>query len=137
MLQCNDYNKNYLDLLEQLTCVNKETIVYDKFCTFVNNLDANHVIYVIENDNKIVATGTIIIEQKLIHGLGLIGHIEDIVVDKQYNGKNLGRTIMNNLIEYAKIMNCYKVILDCNDYVTPFYEKCGFIKKGNCMAMYF
>jgi glucosamine-phosphate N-acetyltransferase len=132
-----DYYKNYLNLLEQLTCTNKDTITYEKFSHFVNSLNSFHVVYVIENDNKIIATGTIIIEPKLIHGCQYVGHIEDIVVDKEHAGKKIGKCIVDKLVEYGKSMNCYKIILDCSNDVEQFYTKCGFMKKGNCMGKYF
>jgi glucosamine-phosphate N-acetyltransferase len=31
------------------------------------------------------------IEKKLIHGAGKVGHIEDVVVDETYRGKKLGQ----------------------------------------------
>ena len=138
-LSSNDYGKHYLDLLEQLTCVNKEIIDYNKFNEFVNKLNKNHIIFVCEDviNNKIIATGTLIIEPKLIHGCSYVGHIEDIVVDNQYGGQNYGKLIITKLIEYAKNNDCYKVILDCNDNVQKFYEKCGFHKKENQMIIYF
>ena len=52
-LQKEDYNKNYLDLLEQLTEVNKDQITYQKFSNFIKNLDKNHKIVVMEQNNKI------------------------------------------------------------------------------------
>lgn len=133
----NDYGKKYLELLENLTTVNRENINSESFEYFVSILNKNHIINVIEHDNVIISTGTLFIENKIIHGFGKVGHIEDIVVDPTYNGKNLGRTIVNSLINYAKEEKCYKIILDCDDKVSKFYEKCGFIKKGNQMSLYF
>ena len=60
-----DFNKNYLHLLEQLTKVDKEKITFEKFKNFVDNLNKNHKIIVIEFNNKIVATGTVLIHNKL------------------------------------------------------------------------
>ena len=39
----------------------------------------------------IAAAGTLLIELKFLRGGGLVGHIEDIVTDKNYRGKNLGK----------------------------------------------
>ena len=85
---------------------------------------------------KIVGAGTVLIERKFVRDLGLCGHIEDIVVDKTYRGKNLGKRVIELLKSLAQVNNCYKVILDCADYNVPFYNKCGFFVKECQMAWY-
>jgi len=136
-LKSEDYNKNYLALLEQLTEVNPEKIKFDDFSNFVNNLNYDHRIIVIEINNKIVASGTLLIENKVIHGLSKVGHIEDIVVDNKLRGVGLGKDIINYLSNLANLENCYKVILNCKESNCGFYEKCGFEKKEVEMVKYF
>ena len=136
-LQKNDYNKKYLDLLSQLTEVNKEKIAFVDFCNFIDKLNENHHIIVIIHNNKIVASGTLIIEDKIIHGMSKVGHIEDIVVDSNSRGLGLGKKIISYLTNLAKENNCYKVILNCKEENCKFYQKCGFVKKEIEMAIYF
>lgn len=136
-IEVSDYNKQYLKLLENLSIVQSHLITYELFEDFVKKLNDNHLIYVIEYSEKVIATGTIFIEHKLIHGLGKVGHIEDIVVDPEYGGNNFGKLIVTSLVEYAKEKNCYKVILDCNDKVCNFYKKCEFKTCGQQMSLYF
>ena len=124
-LESMDFNKNYLHLLEQLTKVDKEKITFEKFKNFVDNLNKNHKIIVIEFNNKIVATGTVLIENKIIHGLSKVAHIEDIVVDKESRGMGLGKKLISFLIDIAEKEKCYKVILNCKKEYIKFYEKCG------------
>lgn len=137
-IQKKDYYRGYLDLLEHLTIVNKEQISYKKFNHFIKNLNRYHLIYVLEDKSikKVVATGTLLIEPKLIRGCGLVGHIEDIVVDKEYRHKHYGTTIVRALTQYAKKFGCYKVILDCENDVEKFYEKCDLKNKSSQMAQY-
>ena len=85
---------------------------------------------------KIIGAGSLFVEKKFIRDLGVCGHIEDIVVDKTYRGKNLGKRIIELLKVLGQVNNCYKVILDCADYNVPFYNKCGFFVKGIEMAWY-
>ena len=73
------------------------------------------------------------IEQKFIHDGGLVGHIEDVVVRKDYEGKGIGIKLVTSLLERAKEKNCYKTILDCNDNVKQFYERIGFKRESNGM----
>jgi len=131
-----DYNNNYFDLLEQLTITNRDKITFDKFKIFINNLNKNHRIIVFENNNLIKASGTILIENKIIHGINKVGDIEDIVVDINDRKTGLGKKIINFLINIAKEELCYKIILNCKPENVGFYEKCGFIKKGFEMSLY-
>ena len=85
---------------------------------------------------RIVGAGTVLVEKKFIRDLGLCGHIEDIVVDKTYRGKNLGRRIIELLKATAQVNDCYKVILDCAEHNVAFYKKCGFSLKGCEMSWY-
>ena len=87
--------------------------------------------------HKIVLSGTLLIEKKMIHNGGLVGHIEDIVVDQNYRNHGLGKSLIRQLVESGRRLNCYKVILDCSDKVIGFYEKCGLKYKDNCMAIYY
>ena len=93
----------------------------------------NHVIHVAVDDNKIIGSTTLFIEQKFIHDGGLVGHIEDVVVRKDYEGKGVGIKLVTSMLECAKEKNCYKTILDCKDSLKPFYEKMGFKQATNQM----
>jgi glucosamine-phosphate N-acetyltransferase len=86
---------------------------------------------VAEMDGKVVGSTTLLIEQKFIHQGGLVGHIEDVVVDKNFQGQKIGEKIMKYLLDIAKNQGCYKTILDCTDDVKPFYEKLGFKQVAN------
>ncbi len=112
-----------LDSLRQASDIdqNKAEEIFEKI-----NSNPDHVIVVAELDGKIVGSTTLLIETKFIHGGGLVGHIEDVVVDKNFQGQKIGEKMMKYLLEFAKNRGCYKTILDCTDDVKPFYEKLGF-----------
>ncbi len=112
-----------LDSLRQASDIerNKAEEIFEKI-----NSNPDHVIVVAELDGKIVGATTLLIEMKFIHKGGLVGHIEDVVVDKNFQGEKIGEKIMKYLLEFAKNRGCYKTILDCTDDVKPFYEKLGF-----------
>ena len=93
----------------------------------------NHVIFVAIDDKKIIGSTTLLIEQKFIHDGGLVGHIEDVVVRKDYERKGIGIKLVTSMLERAKEKNCYKTILDCKDDVKQFYERIGFKRESNCM----
>lgn len=93
----------------------------------------NHKIYVAVLDSKVIGSATIFIEPKFIHNGGTVGHIEDVVVRKEYQGSGIGQKLVEALLEYAKKNGCYKTILDAADDVMPFYEKLGFKRHSNSM----
>ena len=71
-----------------------------------------------------------------IHGLGKAGHIEDIAVAKDQQGKKLGLRLIQALDYVAASVGCYKTILDCSEANEGFYVKCGFRRAGLEMAHY-
>ena len=93
----------------------------------------NHVIFVAVIDDKVIGSTTLLIEPKFIHQGGLVGHIEDVVVTKEHQGKGIGEKVIQTTLNYAKSQGCYKTILDCTDDVKPFYEKLGFTRHANEM----
>ena len=93
-------------------------------------------------------------EKKFLRGLGTVGHIEDIAVDKTQQGKKLGLRIIHALTGISEALGAYKTILNCSDHnirkstrlrtdllihhlCPAFYEKCGFVKKENEMVCVF
>jgi len=130
----------YLNLLSNLT--NTIDMESSTFFDTIQNINKNgKIIICVKNystDNfQIVASGTIIIEPKIIRGGKNVGHIEDVVVDPEMRGKGISQKILEILKYVAKNNNCYKVILDCSEEVKKVYMKSGFIIKGIQMAEYF
>ena len=95
--------------------------------------DENHIIHVAELDGKIVGSTTLLVEQKFIHEGGFVGHIEDVVVKKEFEGQEIGMKLVLSLLDVANEKKCYKTILNCEDELIPFYEKIGFKQKSNEM----
>ena len=95
--------------------------------------DENHIIHVAEYDGKIVGSTTLLIEQKFIHQGGFVGHIEDVVVKKEFEKLGIGMKLVNSLLQVAEERKCYKTILNCEDSLKSFYERIGFKHKSNEM----
>ena len=134
-IEKSDYYLGYIELLNQFR-YNQNTISYNQFCEFIDTLSDNHQILVIEHNSKIIATLTILIENKLIHNISKIAHIEDIIIHENYRRKGLGKFLINKALSIAENYKCYKVILASNQENKIFYEKCGFIEKEVEMAKY-
>ena len=73
----------------------------------------------------------------IIHNFKNVGHIEDIVVNRNSRGKGYGKIIIKYLINESKNLNCYKIILNCSNECKLFYKKLGFKNKNNEMSYYF
>ena len=127
-----DYDKLF-NLLQQLTdapLIDKEA--YDNIILSINNTP-NQNIYIYIKDNNPVGMITLLIEQKLIHEGKCVGHIEDLVVDKKYNGIGIAKELLDFAKSIAKDNNCYKIILDCKREMVKFYEKNEFFEDCVCM----
>jgi len=138
-LAITDYDKGYLQLLSELTAVGNVT--RQQFEERFRQMEAVgcYVTIVIEDTTKglIIATATLLLEHKFIHGCGTIGHVEDVVVNTTYRGQNLGIRVMEALKSVGRERGCYKIILDCSVSNTKFYAKLGFVEKERQMALYY
>jgi len=86
--------------------------------------------------DKIVGVGSVFMERKFLRGLGVVGHIEDIAVDKNMQGHKLGLRIIQALTAISEGQGAYKTILNCSTDNIPFYKKCGYEEKEHEMAKY-
>lgn len=134
-LEESDYNKNYLKLLSQLTEVGH--ISYNDFSEILSKIQSQIWVFEDTNANKIVASASILLEQKFIHGGGIVAHLEDVVVDEAYRCNQLGKKLIANIVEKARESGAYKIIADCKPELLSFYSKNGFEKKGEQIAIYF
>jgi glucosamine-phosphate N-acetyltransferase len=104
----------------------RKSVYRRTFSKMLRNRD--YVVAVYEDRTGIRGTATLLIQRNLTHGARPYGHIENVVTDSAYRGKGIGRAVTVYLLERAKKARCYKVILDCNEKIIPFYEKCGLSK---------
>lgn len=125
-----DYHLEYFELLSQLSEIEKCS--FEVFLFYLDNIkkNNNHKIFIIEENDKIIGNITVILEQKFIRGCKKVGHIEDVVVHRDYRGKGLARKLLIFAENYCKNNNCYKIILDCSEEYKKFYEKNGFSEKN-------
>jgi len=128
-----DLEKGFLETLDFLR--NASELDRNKAKEILKEIkqNPNHIIHVATDGEKIVGSTTLLIEKKFIHDGGLVGHIEDVVVRKDYEGKGVGIKLVTSMLERAKEKNCYKTILDCKDDVKQFYERIGFKHESSGM----
>ena len=128
-----DLSNGFLESLDNLKTASN--LSNEKARAILKKITGNpdNVIFVGVLGSKVVGSTVLIIEQKFIHDGGKVGHIEDVVVSKEHEGKGIGFKIVQAALEYAKSQGCYKTILDCDDKVRPFYERLGFKRHSNGM----
>ncbi|KAJ3574596.1 hypothetical protein NP233_g1664 [Leucocoprinus birnbaumii] len=132
-----DYNRSHLSVLSVLTVVTDPGLAayQARFDLLRSQPKTNYTIVIIDKPtDQIIAVGSVFVEHKFLRGLGSVGHIEDIAVNPNVQGKKLGLRVIQALTGISEREGCYKTILNCSDKNIPFYEKCGYVKKENEMA---
>ncbi|KAF2434911.1 glucosamine 6-phosphate N-acetyltransferase [Tothia fuscella] len=142
-LQRSDYKSGFLDVLRVLTTVGdiSEAQWNERYEWMSQRGDQYYLLVIVDEsrpvETQIVGTGALLVERKFIHNLGMVGHIEDIAVAKDQQGKKLGLRIIQALDQVAEQVGCYKAILDCSEANEGFYVKCGYRRAGLEMAHYY
>ncbi|KAI4870146.1 acyl-CoA N-acyltransferase [Hypoxylon rubiginosum] len=137
-LERGDYSKGFLDCLEVLTWIG-DTSEAEFIERYDEMIEAKGTYYfaVIEHEGRIVGTGALVVEKKFIHQRGKAGHIEEISIAKEHQGKGLGLKMIQALDSLAINLGCYKNILNCGPRNEAFYAKCGYRNSGIEMSNYF
>ncbi|XP_033218374.1 probable glucosamine 6-phosphate N-acetyltransferase, partial [Belonocnema kinseyi] len=128
----------FTQLLSQLTEVG--SVGKDQFLSrFAKMKNAGgYYVIVIEDQNsgKVIGSATLVVEQKFIHNCALRGRLEDVVVNTNNRGQQLGKILVAAVTHLSHQLKCYKLSLDCKDKLIPFYESLGFkLEPGNANQM--
>lgn len=87
-------------------------------------------VYVCIIQGRVVATATLSL--RVVPSFGLVGYIDDVVVDIQHRGKKLGEEITRHCIFQARAKGCFRLQLTCNptrEIANSMYLQIGFRKK--------
>lgn len=76
----------------------------------------------------VVCSAALLYEEKVFHNMGKAAHLEDVSVLPKYQGLGIGKALIKYMIDQAKSMGCYKLILNCSENNFGFYQKLGFKK---------
>jgi glucosamine-phosphate N-acetyltransferase len=129
-LQPADLEKGFLETLENLS--DTEGLSAKDARAILRTVRRNplfHVFVAVGGDGQVVGATTLFVEQKFIHGGGLVGHVEDVVVRKGCEGEGVGGSLVRAAVARARGLGCYKCILNCKPELTSFYEGLGFRRK--------
>ncbi|EED19843.1 glucosamine 6-phosphate N-acetyltransferase, putative [Talaromyces stipitatus ATCC 10500] len=136
-----DYHRGFFECLKDLTWTGdiSENDYHERFDWQKENGKGWYYCVVIVDDaaDRIVGTGTVVIEKKFIHNLSITGHIEDVSIAKDHQGKHFGQRLLKSLNAIALNAGCVKAILNCAPHNEGFYAKCGYEKAGTEMSCHF
>ena len=133
-LEPEDYNRGYVELMRANFPNYNYEVDFEKFEQYLNQTQQSVKIMVLCNQttNAIIGAGTLFILPK-IHNYP-VGQIEDVVIDEKYRRLNIGKKMIEHLVDIGLTdFHCYKIILNCQDKNIGFYEKCGFDVAGTAM----
>jgi len=105
--------------------------VRDLFEDFRSN--PRHELYVAKQQTNVLGTFSLLVLQHLSHNGGRSLIVEDVVVKTEFQGKGIGRKMMEFAIMRGRELGCYKIILSSGESRTDahaFYEGLGFRKHG-------
>lgn len=113
---------------------------YDKFKEIykLKLEDKNSYYIVAVIDNKIVGVLTSEINVQL-HRERKQCFVEDLIIDKEYRNKGIGKALLQNAVDYAKENDCEVIELTSyieNENAHRFYEKNKFIKHSYKFKQY-
>lgn len=131
-----DYLDSFFATLSNLTVAPKQTRERTENLLMGINEQGSKIFIAITPDHEIIGSITLMVEQKMIRWGAKAGHIEDVVTREGYEGNGIGKALMNAAIEEAKNCGCYKIILDCDNELTWYYEKFWFKTDGAFMRVY-
>jgi len=98
---------------------------------FVQNLHDDTVLYyVAESDGCVVGFASLHIEPQLHHA-GLVGEIQELIVQETFRGKGTGAQLVLRLEQEAQKRGCVSIEVTTKNYrvdAQRFYEQAGFTR---------
>jgi glucosamine-phosphate N-acetyltransferase len=123
-LQTSDLSRGFLETLSNLSTV--ELTPEEALPILESRRRSGIRTFVAREDEQVVGTATLIVEQKFLHSGGWVGHIEDVAVHRNHQKKGIGAALVRHAVDEAHKLGCYKVILSCFEDRIPFYKGLGF-----------
>ena len=124
-----------LQLYGQLEVDNGDILPLDEAENLFDKINQypNYKMYVACQDRSIIGTFALLIMDNLAHRGAKSGIVEDVVVSPEWQGKGVGRQMMELAMAECRKNGCYKLVLSSNkkrEDAHRFYESLGFEKHG-------
>ena len=88
--------------------------------------------FILKDEEKIIGRSYLYILNNDLH-VEPFGFIEDVYVDETCRGHGMGTKLINQMIEKASVLGCYKIIMTSrysNEKVHKLYTHLGFEDRG-------
>ncbi|WP_394993622.1 GNAT family N-acetyltransferase [Emticicia sp.] len=98
----------------------------------------DYQVFVAKVENRIIGTFALLIMENMAHLGTPSAVVEDVGILPTFQGKGIGKTMMQFALEKAKEKGCYKITLSSNlrrEEAHHFYESLGFKKHGFSFLM--
>jgi GNAT superfamily N-acetyltransferase len=102
--------------------------LFDRFADY-----PDYTLYIAERAGQVVGTFALLV----MHNIGHLGApsaiVEDVAVAPTFQGKGIGKAMMQFALELAREKGCYKLMLSSNarrEQAHAFYESLGFERHG-------
>lgn len=120
-LQRDDYDRGYT----KLKSVGPIPLnAWNERCEyFRSRADVYTILVITDNNDEIVATGTLVLERKFSASLTTVGHIEDLAVGEGQSGKNLGLRLLDQLDRLANNAGCVRSVLGTQEQNEAFHKQ--------------
>lgn len=131
-LEYSDYEQ-FRDLISKWKDFNLKTYDFYDLLDLREQRRITTLVYIM--DDKIVGTISGFPEPKFIHNGGQVMHSEDLFVDPEYRGLQIGSMLLRRLCSLAEQYGCYKVIADASDESVGLHTMCRFRKHDTAMRL--
>jgi len=124
----------YTELLSQLTDVGQYTqeMFEKRFSSMCACPDTYYVIVLEDTKSgQVIGSASMIIEQKFIHAASQRGRVEDVIVDADYRGMQLGKLLIETVSLLGRHLGAYKISFECTPANVRMYEKHGYAENGS------
>ncbi len=116
------------DVVKQL----RDTLSYEEFEDLIYDMrDMEYKMIGVMDADKLISYAGVAIQTNLYHKRHLF--VFDLVTDEKFRGKGYGKTLMDYLVDYARMGMCEKIVLSSGlqrEEAHLFYEKNGFDKRS-------
>lgn len=100
---------------------------------YMRSLDSDSdVLLSAEHNNEVVGFGAMVIKNSFWQS-ATVGYISTLVVEEELRNQGIGRTLLNEIMDLAKLRGCKKVELDSGfhrEQAHAMYEHYGFKKRA-------
>ena len=124
-----------LALLSEVDEPNQDSISLQKARAIFSQIQSypNYHIYIALIEEDVVGTFALLMMDNLVHNGAPSGIVEDVAVRTAWQGRGIGKQMMEYAMKLCKEAGCYKLSLSSNikrENAHKFYESLGFIKYG-------